>query len=86
MTGVTQDEPTSGLGGGDSSPDAVLQGDSVLIRRERGKNGNDRVCVVSFTATDVSGASCAGSLTLSLPRKKENPAIDDGQIYDSTQP
>ncbi len=41
ITGVTQDESVSGLGSGDSSPDAVIQvgdpADTVLIRRERSK-------------------------------------------------
>jgi hypothetical protein len=34
-TAVTQSEPLNGLGDGDTSPDAVLQGDSVLLRAER---------------------------------------------------
>ncbi|MBI2877027.1 MAG: hypothetical protein HYY20_09115 [Candidatus Tectomicrobia bacterium] len=43
VTGVTQDEPVNGLGDGDTSPDALLQGSSVLLRAERSGQGNGRV-------------------------------------------
>jgi hypothetical protein len=65
ITGVTQDEPVSGGGDGDSSPDAVIQpgdpADTVLIRRERFKDGNGRVYEVAFTADD-GFESCAGEI------------------------
>jgi hypothetical protein len=44
IAGVTQDEPTNGLGDGDVSPDAVLSGGStVQLRAERSGLGNGRV-------------------------------------------
>jgi hypothetical protein len=89
ITGVTQDEPVDGLGDGDSSPDAVIQpsdpADTVLIRRERSENGNGRVYEVAFTADD-GFESCAGVVQVSVPKRRKSDAVDDGQVFDSTQP
>src|SRR5262249_13740394 len=43
ILGVTQDEPVNGLGDGDTAPDAVIQGATVLLRAERAGTGNGRV-------------------------------------------
>jgi hypothetical protein len=88
ITGVTQDEPVNGLGDGDTSPDAVLQGSTVLLRAERSGTGNGRVYGVQFTADDGQGGMCSGVVTVGVPKsmKPGTPIIDDGQLYDSTQP
>ena len=88
ITGVTQDEPVNGLGDGDTSPDAVLQGSTVLLRAERSGAGNGRVYSVQFTADDGQGGTCAGAVTIGAPRSMQpgTPAIDDGQVHDSLQP
>jgi Concanavalin A-like lectin/glucanases superfamily/PKD domain len=88
VTAVTSDEPTSGLGDGDTSPDAVLQGSSVLLRAERGSQGDGRVYMVHFTATDTRGESCSGSVPVAVPTtmKEGDTAVDSGQLYDATQP
>jgi hypothetical protein len=70
ITGVTQDEPVNGLGDGDTSPDAVLTSpasNKVQIRAERSGLFDGRVYHLSFTATDPSGASCTGTLTVGVP-------------------
>ena len=89
ITGVTQDEPTSGLGDGDSSPDAVIQdgnpADSVLVRAERAGNGNGRVYIVSFSAHD-GFEGCVGSVAVTVPHGRTFTAVDDGQVFASTQP
>jgi hypothetical protein len=87
ITGVTQDEPVSGLGDGDTSPDAVLQGDGVLLRAERSGNGNGRVYRIDFTASNT-GGSCAGSVRVGVPhgRKPGGSPVDDGEHHDSTLP
>jgi len=86
ITSVTQDEPTNGLGDGDTAIDAVIQQGRVLIRAERSGTGNGRVYCIHFRATDALGQSCLGSVLVSVPiaQKKNSPAIDDGQIYSST--
>lgn len=88
ITGVTQDEPVNGLGDGDTHPDAVIQGATALLRAERSGNGNGRVYVMSFQATDGQGGSCAGAVAVGVPHsmKPGLPIIDDGQMYDSTTP
>jgi hypothetical protein len=85
VTGVTQDEPVNGLGDGDTSPDAVLQGSKVLLRAERSGTGNGRVYTVHFTASDGTD-SCTGIVRVSVPRDRQVPVVDDGQGYSSLQP
>lgn len=85
---VTQDEPTNGLGDGDTSPDAVIQGDTVLLRAERSGRGNGRVYHIGFVAEDVYGASCEGTVAVKVPHnaKAFQSVIDGGPLYDATQP
>lgn len=86
ITSVTQDEPLNGLGDGDTAPDAVLQGDKVLIRAERSGLLNGRVYKIGFTADDGVGGSCVGQVTVCVPHDqspKKATCIDDGQIYNS---
>jgi hypothetical protein len=85
ITGVTQDEPVNGLGDGDTSPDAVLQGSKVLLRAERSGTGNGRVYAVHFTASDGTD-SCTGLVQVGVPKDRQMPVVDDGQGYNSLQP
>jgi hypothetical protein len=86
VTGVTQDEPIDGLGDGDTSPDASIQGQGVLLRAERAGGGNGRVYQVTFTATDSKGGTCNGTVTVTVPHDKQGTAIDNGQSYNSLHP
>jgi hypothetical protein len=87
VTGVTQDEPTNGLGDGDTSPDAVVQGGTVLLRAKRAGTGNGRVYQVSFLADDGFGGRCTGSVVVCVPHSRQaGTCVDDGQRYSSTQP
>jgi hypothetical protein len=89
ITTVTQDEPTNGLGDGDTAIDAVKQvnasgDDSVLLRAERSGKGDGRVYRVSFKIDDPE-ASATGMVKVSVPHdKKTDAAIDSGGNYDST--
>lgn len=85
---ITQDEPVLAPGTGHTSPDGAGLGSGIaLVRAERAGGGNGRVYLVSFTASDGRGGSCSGAISVTV-RKNQNgsPAIDDGQLYDSTQP
>jgi len=86
VTSVTQDEPVNGLGDGDTSPDAVIQGQGALLRAERAGGGSGRVYQVNFTATDSKGGTCNGTVSVSVPLSSQGTAIDNGQRYNSLQP
>lgn len=83
---VTQDEPVNGLGDGDTSPDAAVSGNQILLRAERSGTGNGRVYAVHFTATDDQGASCSGIVKVSVPHSKKDPAGEGPQTFNSFAP
>jgi hypothetical protein len=83
---VTQDEPVNGLGDGDTSPDAAASGNQILLRAERAGTGNGRVYAVHFTATDEHGASCGGTVKVSVPHSKKDTAVEGPQLYNSFAP
>lgn len=85
ITGVTQDEPTKGLGDGDTAVDAIINADgTVLLRAERSGCGDGRVYRVRFTASDSEG-SASGVVMVSVPKSKKHPAIDSGGVFVSTK-
>jgi hypothetical protein len=88
ISGVTQDEPTSGLVTGDTGPDATLFGSSVELRAQRNAGGNGRVYRVQFDANDGNGGTCTGAVTVKVPnsQKPGQTIVDDGQNFNSTQP
>jgi len=80
VTGVTQDEPVGG------APDAAAGGstDQVQVRAERDGGGDGRVYRISYTATDADGATCSGTVTVSVAHDNSGaPAVDSGASYDS---
>jgi hypothetical protein len=82
---VTQDEPTNGLGDGDTAIDAVINGDgTVLIRAERSGSEDGRVYHIHFTASDFEGSS-SGVVTVSVPKSKKKAAVDSGGAFPSTE-
>jgi hypothetical protein len=86
ITAITHDEPVNGLGDGDTAPDGHGVGTSTaLVRAERSGTGNGRVYDISFLATDGSGARCQGSVNVYVSHNKKSVAVNDGQMYDSTQ-
>jgi hypothetical protein len=91
ITGITSDEPTAsdkGSGGAKHSPDAYGVGTDVAsVRVERSGQGDGRVYVVSFTASDGHGGECQGSVTVNVPHDQSDktcPAVNSGQNYDAT--
>ena len=87
-TSIRQDEPTSGLGDGDQTPDGSGIGTSTAnVRVERSGTSNGRVYHISFSASDGKGGSCTGQVSVSVPlNQNDSGAIDQGAIYDSTIP
>jgi len=84
ITSVTQDEPTKGLGDGDTPIDAVINGDgTVLLRSERSGKGDGRVYRIYFTASDREGSS-SGVVVVRVPQNAKSTAVDSSMVYDST--
>jgi hypothetical protein len=87
VTSVRQDEPVNGIGDGNTSPDAFIQGGGVWLRAERAGPLNGRVYYVNFTADDGHGGQCSGTVTVCVPHDQSGrPCIGEGPLYDSTQP
>jgi hypothetical protein len=87
ITGIIQDEPVSGSGKSDKSPDGQGVGtDTAWLRAERFGKSDSRVYTISFIAYDDKGAQCSGSVMVCVPHDQglNTVCIDDGQVYDST--
>jgi hypothetical protein len=84
IDGVTQDEPTNGLGDGDTAVDAIVNADgTVLLRAERSGTGDGRVYHIHFTGSDYEG-SASGVVNVCVPHSKNSGGIDGGELFDST--
>ncbi|HEX2252730.1 MAG TPA: hypothetical protein VHQ65_05650 [Thermoanaerobaculia bacterium] len=88
VTSITQDEPVSGTGSGDRSPDGTGVGTGTAhVRVERDGAGNGRVYEIGFTANRGAGGSCSGSFQVTVAKSQAgDPPVDDGQLVDSTAP
>ncbi len=85
ITSVTQDEPVTGAGD-DTTPDArrVSAPDELELRAERNPMGDGRVYRIRYTVFDGRGGSCRGVALVSVPRHRDEPAIDSAPpSYDS---
>ncbi len=84
---IYQDEPTNGLGDGDTWPDgAGLGTDTASVRAERAGPGNGRVYTIAYTADDGNSGQCSGQATVSVARSQgaNATAVNDGPNFDST--
>ena len=88
ITGVTQDEPVTAPGD-DTSPDArrLSAPEELELRPERNPMGDGRVYRIRYTVFDGRGGSCRGVAKVSVPRHRDDPAIDSAPpSYDSFGP
>ncbi len=68
VDGITQDEPTIGVGDGDTCPDAAGVGSSgAQLRAERSGTGKGRVYTIYFNAQDSRGAESRGNVQVCVP-------------------
>ncbi len=87
VTAVYQDEPTNGLGDGDTPTDAVIQDHgAVLLRAERSGKGDGRVYHVFFEADDGFGGTCSGAVRVCVPHDVKRGCTDGGALFDATRP
>jgi hypothetical protein len=87
IDGIFQDEPVTGIGDGNTSPDATRIGTGTAsVRAERSGRGNGRVYTVFFRAVNDGGAQCNGSVEVAVPQSRNRDAVNDGPLFDSTAP
>ncbi|MGR9071792.1 MAG: DUF7933 domain-containing protein [Gammaproteobacteria bacterium] len=81
-----------GMGVGNETAEVRAERQSGKIRMEDGSKvkTNGRVYHIFFDVEDGRGGSCEAEVTVGVPRsmKRNNPApaVDDGALYDSTNP
>jgi len=84
VTSVFQDEPTNGLGDGDTPIDAVIVNGAAQVRAERDGGGDGRVYYINFKAT-TDGGSCTGTATVGVQHDEgRRAAVGQGPKFDST--
>src|SRR5262249_50489556 len=88
ITQIVQNEPTLGIGSGDTCPDGAGLGiATALVRAERSGTGTGRVYTMHFTATDGQGGSCQGQVQVCVPHDQSHGSqcVAGGPVFDSTQ-
>lgn len=84
---IYQDEPVSGRGDGNTSPDGLgVAATSAQIRAERSGHGNGRVYHIAFIAENGQGGACFGEVLVGVPHNRGRAPVDGGALYDSTAP
>jgi WD40 repeat protein len=81
---IFQDEAVDAPDSGHTAPDGHIVGATAEVRRERVESGNGRVYHITFTASDDQDASCTGTVQIGIPVGKQDTAVDDGPLFDST--
>ena len=82
---IFSDEAVDAADSGDTAPDGRGIGTGTAeVRAERVGGGNGRVYTIGFTATDTSGGSCSGEMTVAVPVGRGGDAVDDGPQFDAT--
>ena len=62
-----RDQPRRVVRRADATSDAVIQGDTVLLRAERSEHGAGRTYDVDFTARNPRGLECTGTVSVRVP-------------------
>jgi hypothetical protein len=71
IVSVTSNEPSDGLGDGDTSPDWNITGDvGRQLRAERSGTGNGRIYTITVGVTDMSGNTTRRSVEVAVPKSQ----------------
>jgi pentapeptide MXKDX repeat protein len=84
IDGIFQDEPV-----GKKADAKIISGGTVKLRAERDGNGNGRVYHIFFTADDGAGGTYSGEVKAAIVPHDQGDdidKIDEGALFDSTQP
>ena len=69
---VRSNEPTNGLGDGDTSPDwSIVDEHNVMVRSERAGGGSGRVYTITIDCTDGSGNHTIKTVTVNVPNNSQ---------------
>lgn len=83
VVSVTSNEPVSGTGSGDLSPDWVLQGGlHLLLRAERRASGPGRVYTITVACTDDAGNGTTRVVKVKVPKNLSDCDDDDDDDHD----
>jgi len=85
VAAITSNEPVSGKGSGNTSPDWLIVDDnSIKLRAERAGSAGDRIYTITIRATDLSGNQSTATVTITVPHdqsgkvKPTTPAAGKG--------
>jgi hypothetical protein len=84
---IRQDEPVVGAGTGAFCPDGSGVGTSTaFVRAERAGTRDGRIYTIAFTASDGSGPTCFGVVTVCVSRDQKGIPVcgNQGPLFDST--
>ncbi|HYE29785.1 MAG TPA: immunoglobulin-like domain-containing protein [Methylomirabilota bacterium] len=71
IIGVTCNEPSNGLGDGNTAADWIITGDlSLQLRAERSGKGSDRIYTITIQATDAAQNSSTSTVTVRVPKSQ----------------
>jgi Zn-dependent metalloprotease len=70
VASVHSNEPVDGLGDGDTGPDWVINGQTLMLRAERSGKGSGRVYTVRLECTDAAGNASTTSVAVTVPRDR----------------
>lgn len=80
---VTSNEPVSGTGDGDTSPDWIILNDHhVQLRAERSGRGNGRMYTITITSTDASGNISTQTTQVVVPHNSNGKMNYADQLFD----
>ena len=82
VTSVFQDEPTNGLGDGDTAIDAMIVNGAAQVRAERDGGGDGRVYTLHVAVSDDAGNTTTVACHVGVPHDESGAApVDSGAAY-----
>ena len=85
IIGVSSNEPTNGLGDGDTAPDwQIIDKTHVNLRAERSGTGTGRVYTITVQCTDIHQNSSTSTVLVTVPHDQSTKTIEKTDKTDKT--